>query len=262
MCQSNACPRRDRGGFTVVEMLVVIAIIAVLVGLLLPAVQMARETSRRAVCTNHLRQFGVAATAHATSKGTLPHATRLVNLPGNTDFYLESLHQQLLQFMEQRPLYDQMRSDGENNRATNYKVAVKVFVCPSDTSHQNGRIRSDPQGNAGSSYIGNFQVLGTPGPYPPIAPGTSYPPNQRNTNHVGFTKFSVGDIPDGSSHTLMFTEQFTATNYSETVWAMPCGVSVGPSAPGKPYRFSGPASLFHNPADGVFASQTPEYNGR
>jgi prepilin-type N-terminal cleavage/methylation domain-containing protein len=68
MCQSNACPRRDRGGFTVVEMLVVIAIIAVLVGLLLPAVQMARETSRRAVCTNHLRQFGVAATAHATSK--------------------------------------------------------------------------------------------------------------------------------------------------------------------------------------------------
>jgi prepilin-type N-terminal cleavage/methylation domain-containing protein len=241
-----------RRGFTVVEMLVVIAIIAVMAALLLPAVQMAREAARRAQCQNHLRQFGLAATAHASAKGKMPHATRLVNFPPYTNYYLESLHQQLLPYLEQKTMYEQMEDDSKAGLPTNLTLVVKVFLCPSDNSHQNGKIRVSAVGEAGSNYIGNFQAFGTPGPYAANTSGISAPSNVA-VNHSGFSKFSIGDIPDGSSNTILFTEQFTGTQYTETAWATPCLVAASQSAPGLPFKFAGPASLVHNTGDGVFA---------
>src|SRR5688500_3653418 len=64
--------KNPQRGFTLVELLVVIAIIGVLVALLLPAVQAAREASRRTQCLNHLHQWGLAMQLHHDAKGRLP----------------------------------------------------------------------------------------------------------------------------------------------------------------------------------------------
>ncbi|HEX5106674.1 MAG TPA: prepilin-type N-terminal cleavage/methylation domain-containing protein, partial [Pirellulaceae bacterium] len=66
--------QRAEGGFTLVEMLVVIAIIGVLTAMLIPAVQFARERARQTTCLNHLRQLGVASQLHNTQHQRFPNA--------------------------------------------------------------------------------------------------------------------------------------------------------------------------------------------
>ncbi len=123
------CPPR---GLTLVELLVVIAILGALLALLLPAVQSAREASRRTVCLNHFRQVALATLNYAGQHGgDLPVPWRTDHIYPWDNF---SWRATLLPYLDEQPLHDQLRldrspMDDENRPGVAQHVAV--FQCPS-----------------------------------------------------------------------------------------------------------------------------------
>jgi prepilin-type N-terminal cleavage/methylation domain-containing protein len=133
--------RRVRG-FTLVELLVVIAIIGILVALLLPAIQAAREASRRSQCSNHAKQFGLALHNYHDTIKTFPPGA--VFYGGNND--RGSIHVRVLPYMEQQTLYEEfdfnVSTDGQRTAAQAdgntllRSVTVPTFLCPSDNAYR------------------------------------------------------------------------------------------------------------------------------
>lgn len=130
-----------RSAFTLVELLVVIAIIGILTGMLLPAVQSAREAARSAQCKNHLKQLGLAVqNYHDTNQFIPPSRVR--------DRYVTWVTL-LMPFMEQQPLYDKfdiMASYADQDPAAT-KVTIAIMFCPS---------RRSPE-------VSDFEIFGPPG---------------------------------------------------------------------------------------------------
>src|SRR3954447_1619024 len=96
-------------GFTLVELLVVIAIIGILVALLLPAVQAAREASRRASCQNKLHQIGLALHNYHSAKNVFPYGAQDGDCEAKTpDRHVMGWRLLILPYMEYQTLYDQL----------------------------------------------------------------------------------------------------------------------------------------------------------
>jgi prepilin-type N-terminal cleavage/methylation domain-containing protein/prepilin-type processing-associated H-X9-DG protein len=181
---------RQRKAFTLVELLVVIAIIGILISLILPAVQMARESARRIQCANHLRQLGIASHLYHDVHKVLPFGQ-------STAKY--SAVSQLLPFMEQTNLHEKIdfrfsSSDPRNDFPRLQEVSF--FRCPSDTNDEfpesGGRINYMP--NKGSGVVWGDHALNATMPRPN---GVFF-----KESHVKF-----GDIIDGLSNTAAFSER-------------------------------------------------------
>jgi prepilin-type N-terminal cleavage/methylation domain-containing protein len=140
-------------GFTLVELLVVIAIIAVLIGLLLPAVQTARESARRASCMNNLRQTGLAVQSHESARKRIPPGWTSPSgsavLPARHSFYTF-----ILEYLEQAALASQVDWDRDWNVGKNKSLLsarLPMTVCPSAPARTDPVSDYAPCHNVGAS---------------------------------------------------------------------------------------------------------------
>jgi prepilin-type processing-associated H-X9-DG protein len=158
-----------------IELLVVIAIIAVLIALLLPAVQSAREAARRIQCTNNLKQFGLALHNYIDAFNCLPFGkgdNYMPEIMSAPTYARWSTHSQTLGFLEQTTLFNAINfslppetpfmdnynmgfmpafQDPNGENATVVRITISAFLCPSDPAGPGG-----PSGwNGGNNYYGN-----------------------------------------------------------------------------------------------------------
>ena len=217
--------RSMRPGFTLVELLVVIAIIAILIALLLPAVQAAREAARRAQCGNNLKQVGIAMHSYHDTHGALPAGwnedgpiqASAPNLFGWGAF--------ILPFMEQEPLYNELNFNVPLNQAPNIDwigQVIPTYRCPSDTA---------PQFDTLDAFSGYYPAIPAHARSSYVASGVNFPPcdyaaNEANNTGVFYrnsaTRFR--DIFDGTSHVLMAGERTgeisdASQNFGEAYWS-------------------------------------------
>lgn len=210
-------PSRNRSAFTLIELLVVIAIIAILIGLLLPAVQKVRDAAARMACSNNLKQISLAAHSYASAVGTLP--------PGfNSASYVGSLAY-LLPYVEQENIFRQIEmtklampaTGGVWYGGTSWTAAnnqVKTFLCPSDDpfSQQTGvfaYFTTSGTTLSGAYFAGSYPTLGRTN-YAASAgllgDTTDAFYGRYKGPYFSNSKVALNQIMDGTSNTFAFGE--------------------------------------------------------
>jgi len=185
----------ERNAFTLIELLVVMSIMTALMALLLPAVQAAREASRRSQCSNNIKQFGVALHLYHNAHGMFP--------TGNVPVKNWTFQAMLLPFMEQDNVYQFINF---NYNGTCFEVddaaglandpgaqPVPVNFCPSDP--HSGETWSDASLHIGTNMPTDY--LGVWGSSPNTLDGVLY----------SGSKISLRQVTDGTSHTIMMGER-------------------------------------------------------
>ncbi len=192
-------------GFTLVELLVVIAIVGILIGLLLLAVQAAREASRRLSCGNNLHQIGIALLAFHGEHQTFPQGgveVRALRLPSGKLRYPNGRQlawsAYILPYLEERSLDRQLDFSKAFDSSENAQVAAQIvstYVCPSD-----GRT---------SRLVGGRGVSDYGGIYGQRIVGANNPPNGCMLYD---RPLRIIDITDGTSHTIIVSEDVVSSD--------------------------------------------------
>jgi prepilin-type N-terminal cleavage/methylation domain-containing protein/prepilin-type processing-associated H-X9-DG protein len=237
-------PLRNRRAFTLIELLVVIAIIAILIGLLLPAVQKVREAAARMSCQNNLKQIALAAHNFHDTEGSLPYNTQH---QGGWDWGFQqnqrswSFLARLLPHVEQSPLKNQLNIRNTTPTEANgntflqnqalLATSIKFFFCPSDDAQGkvSDTIRANLQGvtvtlsnykgvNGSNWCWGTFTNNGPTGNCDGLQAGDGL------FYRIDFQKKKkLTDITDGTSGTFMIGEDIPSLN-AHCTWPYANGV--------------------------------------
>jgi prepilin-type N-terminal cleavage/methylation domain-containing protein/prepilin-type processing-associated H-X9-DG protein len=217
-------------GFTLVELLVVIAIIGVLVGLLLPAVQAAREAARRASCQNNLRQFGIAShNYHDVHQAFPPGWIEMPTVDQETwgwgAFLLPFIEQENLSKelgVTRGSLYQRMYDNATTQIYPDTRTVLKVHICPSDTGHNAGLSHNNRSFRTGLGYTNagfttDAQCLAGHSNYIGVAGHRDVGNAAQNTGvFYGNSRVGIGDVVDGTSNTIMIGERNTHECFGAT----------------------------------------------
>jgi len=214
---------KTRGGFTLVELLVVIAIIGTLVGLLLPAVQSAREAARRSACTNNVKQLALAVLNHESVKRRLPpvadrtDATYPFALGADAHSWLTLI----MPYLEETNLYNSISSStnkfasgtGSMATTTQKEVVLPQLICPSFVGTTTGGI-SCYEGVA-DMYSDSNGLPYNSGEGTHCGGAISYPVGPLASNLPGVYNFGqkIAAISDGTSKTFGISEAKARTNW-------------------------------------------------
>ena len=282
---SSSRRRSRRSGFTLIELLVVISIIGVLAGLLLPAIQAARESGRRAQCQNNMKNIGLGLLQYSTQKNSFPAAGAVFENPaadpltgdgsiigaaasgGLTSSQVNNLARswvvEILPYIDNQELYnawnrqnsylDSVTPTGSNaspSNATLSNTAIPILRCPDDNTAQ------PDQGNLSYVVNGGFALFLTTGATVRIDPVTQ-------TTSAGILDWVPGSATAPATSITqklgMFAIGTTAGNFPWDVKTTPSGVYDGTSTtlmlsenllagytPGSPFN-GGLASNWANP---------------
>ena len=241
---------KNRGGFTLVELLVVIAIIGTLVGLLLPAVQQAREAARRSSCTNQTKQLALACLNYESTRKRLPASN---DRDDNSEGW--SWIVMILPFLEESNLYNGL-SGTTNRYATGYitlgslstngsivgNILLPQLVCPSSTLTNPDSTKASGQqaftnykGCAGVDIVttGTARSIDTTGGGVLTMQTWQTRPTGAAAGGVSLGGIDLRQVGDGLSKTVMLAETCEATELAAwprglTAWVTPsfAGTSV------------------------------------